>query len=70
MTIAAQADSPESARATFRRLRLVRDAAQESAGCRLPGLSMGMSDDFEVAVEEGATVVRIGRALFGDRAAG
>jgi pyridoxal phosphate enzyme (YggS family) len=70
MTIAAPAKSAESARPTFRRLRSLRDAAQESSGRSLPELSMGMSDDFEVAVEEGATVVRIGRALFGDRAGG
>ena len=52
---------PESARPYFRRLRALRDAAG------LRELSMGMSDDFEVAIEEGATMVRVGRAIFGDR---
>ena len=61
MTIAPQAHDPEGVRPVFRRLR---DAA-ESLG--LPDVSMGMSDDFEVAVEEGATYVRIGRAIFGER---
>ena len=44
-----------------------RSAAQPTIRASAPGLSMGMSDDFEVAVEEGATVVRVGRALFGER---
>lgn len=60
MTIAPLAD-PERARPVFRRLRELRD----SLGLR--DLSMGMSEDYEVAVEEGATTVRIGRALFGER---
>jgi PLP dependent protein len=55
------AGSAESARPYFRRLRALRDAAG------LAELSMGMSDDFEVAIEEGATMVRVGRAIFGDR---
>jgi pyridoxal phosphate enzyme (YggS family) len=60
MTVAPQAHDPEAMRPMFRRLR----NAAESLG--LPELSMGMSDDFEVAVEEGATHVRIGRAIFGE----
>jgi hypothetical protein len=60
---------PERARAAFRRLREMRDAAAKRAGAALPVLSMGMSHDFEVAVEEGATEVRIGTALFGARPA-
>ena len=67
MAIAAPAPDPEVARPTFARLRRLRDAAQESSGVALPELSMGMSDDFEVAIEEGATLVRIGRAIFGPR---
>jgi PLP dependent protein len=61
MTIAPYADDSEEIRPVFRRLRLMRD----SLG--LEHLSMGMSHDFEVAIEEGATMVRIGRAIFGER---
>jgi pyridoxal phosphate enzyme (YggS family) len=68
MTMAPFASDPEAARPTFRRLREVRDTvAQHYADTALPHLSMGMTDDFEVAIEEGATLVRIGRALFGER---
>jgi uncharacterized pyridoxal phosphate-containing UPF0001 family protein len=59
-------DNPEEARPYFRRLRKIRDNAKEK-GFMLPELSMGMSGDFEVAIEEGATMVRIGTALFGER---
>jgi pyridoxal phosphate enzyme (YggS family) len=62
MTVAPQADDPEDVRLVFRKLREIRDAIG------LPELSMGMTDDFEVAVEEGSTLVRVGRALFGARA--
>jgi PLP dependent protein len=68
MTMAPYAADPRMTRLIFRRLRALRDAARESPGCvALAGLSMGMSDDFEEAVEEGATLVRIGRAIFGSR---
>jgi len=61
-------DDPEQARPYFRRLRELRDALTAHLGAsRLPVLSMGMSHDFEVAIEEGATQVRIGTALFGER---
>ncbi|MEE8162654.1 MAG: YggS family pyridoxal phosphate-dependent enzyme [Anaerolineae bacterium] len=68
MTMAPIVADPEEARPYFRRLRLLRDALAE----RFPGeywrhVSMGMTDDFEVAIEEGATIVRIGRAIFGER---
>jgi pyridoxal phosphate enzyme (YggS family) len=69
MTVGRLVSESEAARPTFRALRELRDelvAADRRLGT---GLSMGMSDDFEVAVEEGATVIRIGRALFGDRPA-
>jgi pyridoxal phosphate enzyme (YggS family) len=59
---------PELSRPWFRRLRELRDRAVSVLGRPLPELSMGMTDDFEVAIEEGATLVRIGRAIFGDRA--
>jgi PLP dependent protein len=61
---------PEDSRPHFRLLREVRDAAQMALGVELPHLSMGMSDDFRVAVEEGATLLRLGRALFGARGPG
>ena len=61
MTVAPQVDDPERVRPLFRRLRGLRDELA------LEELSMGMSDDFEVAIEEGATMVRIGRAIFGER---
>jgi pyridoxal phosphate enzyme (YggS family) len=68
MTIGRQVSEPEEARSTFaglRRLAARLRAANPSLG---PELSMGMSDDFEVAIEEGATIVRVGRAIFGARA--
>src|SRR5208283_2331993 len=59
-------ENPEMTRPYFRRLRELSDMA-EKAGFELTELSMGMSNDFEVAIEEGATMVRIGTALFGER---
>lgn len=70
MTVPPFDADPERARPFFRQLREMRDRLQEKLGHPLPELSMGMSHDFEVAVEEGSTEVRIGTALFGDRAAG
>jgi PLP dependent protein len=58
---------PELARPWFRRLREIRDRAASRLARPLPELSMGMTDDFEVAIEEGATLVRVGRAIFGER---
>lgn len=66
MTIPPEADDPEASRPWFRRLRELRDGLRAAPG-DLPELSMGMTGDFEVAVEEGATLVRVGRALFGER---
>ena len=63
MTVAPLTADPEEVRAVFRALRELRDAIG------LGELSMGMTDDFEVAVEEGSTFVRVGRAIFGPRAA-
>ncbi|HEY0788567.1 MAG TPA: alanine racemase, partial [Thermoanaerobaculia bacterium] len=58
--------APEEVRPYFRELRALRDRLRASCeNCR--ELSMGMSDDFEVAIEEGATMIRLGRALFGER---
>jgi pyridoxal phosphate enzyme (YggS family) len=66
MTLPPMPNDPEDARPWFRKLREIRDALQE-AHPRLKELSMGMSLDYEVAVEEGATMVRVGTALFGER---
>lgn len=67
MTVAPFLDDPEQVRWVFSALRRLRDALRQDFGIELAQLSMGMSDDFEVAIEEGATIVRIGRAIFGDR---
>ena len=61
---------PEKSRPHFRRLRELKVQCEQILGAPLPHLSMGMSGDFEVAIEEGATMVRIGTALFGPRASG
>jgi uncharacterized pyridoxal phosphate-containing UPF0001 family protein len=60
-------DDPTSARVFFRGLRNLRDALVRRFGYPLPTLSMGMSHDFEVAIEEGSTEIRLGTALFGAR---
>jgi len=62
-------EDPEMARPFFLKLREIRDRLQDSHGVDLPELSMGMSHDFPVAIAEGATLVRIGTALFGPRSA-
>lgn len=67
MTIAPYADDPEASRPYFRALRELRDRLEKQVGVPLPRLSMGMSGDFEVAIEEGATLVRVGSAIFGSR---
>jgi pyridoxal phosphate enzyme (YggS family) len=69
MTIAPWTQDPEKVRPVFRRLRELKERCEEALGAPLPHLSMGMSGDFEVAIEEGATLVRIGTALFGARPA-
>jgi pyridoxal phosphate enzyme (YggS family) len=72
MTLPPFTDDPEGARAYFRRLRELRDAiaARKLPAIHLDVLSMGMSHDFEVAIEEGSTCVRVGTAIFGERAKG
>ncbi|MBI3318727.1 MAG: YggS family pyridoxal phosphate-dependent enzyme [Candidatus Omnitrophica bacterium] len=62
MTLAPLSDNPEAARPFFKQLRQLRDHLQEGLH-----LSMGMSEDFETAVEEGATMIRVGTAIFGER---
>jgi PLP dependent protein len=69
MTIPPPTPRAEAARPYFARLRELRDRLAMQSGYALSELSMGMTDDFEVAVEEGATIVRIGRAVFGERIA-
>ena len=67
MTVGAPVEQLEEARPGFARLRVLRDGLVPRLGQPLPELSMGMSGDFEVAIEEGATMVRVGTALFGAR---
>jgi uncharacterized pyridoxal phosphate-containing UPF0001 family protein len=68
MTVGPRVDRPEDARAAFRALAaLARAERARRPGLGLDELSMGMSGDFEVAIEEGATMVRVGTALFGER---
>ena len=67
MTMAPETDDPKTARPHFRSLRRLRDQLAAAGSLSLPDLSMGMSGDFEVAIEEGATLVRIGTALLGER---
>lgn len=67
MTMPPFFDAPEKARPYFSALRRLRDRMQDQLGAELPDLSMGMTGDFEVAIEEGASLVRIGTALFGER---
>lgn len=67
MTVGPAVTRAEEARPGFARLRELREAAERRLGLELRELSMGMSSDFEVAVEEGATLVRVGTALFGER---
>ena len=67
MTIAPWTPEPEKVRPVFRQLRELKEECEQILGAPLPHLSMGMSGDFEVAIEEGATIVRIGIGLFGER---
>jgi pyridoxal phosphate enzyme (YggS family) len=67
MTMPPPADDPEASRPCFEALRALRDRLAAELGVALPVLSMGMSDDFEVAIGCGATHVRIGTAIFGER---
>jgi hypothetical protein len=67
MTVGIITEDFEAQRRTFRRLAEVRRRLTETLALELPELSMGMSDDFEAAIQEGATIVRIGRAILGER---
>jgi uncharacterized pyridoxal phosphate-containing UPF0001 family protein len=67
MTIGRLVTDAEAARPTFRTLRETSARLRDGGAALGEDLSMGMTDDFEVAVEEGATIVRVGRAIFGER---
>lgn len=67
MTIPPLTLDPQKARGHFANLRQLRDRLQQETGTPLPELSMGMSHDLEIAIEEGATFVRVGRDIFGSR---
>lgn len=67
MTVAPITEDPAAVRPIFRRLRLLRDQLRDELGDDWHELSMGMSDDFSAAIAEGATLVRLGRAIFGAR---
>lgn len=67
MTMAPLGSEPSAARPYFQRLRTLRDRLSADLGVALPELSMGMTDDYPIAIEEGATMLRLGRALFGPR---
>ena len=69
MTIPPYSPVPERSRPMFRQVRELKAKCEQIIGASLPQLSMGMSGDFEVAIDEGATIVRIGTALFGERTA-
>jgi len=68
MTIPPYTSDPNRLRPIFRQMRELKESCESILGAPLPQLSMGMSGDFEIAIEEGATIVRIGTALFGARA--
>jgi len=67
MTVAPMVADPEQVRPVFRELVALRDTTSQQLGVPLPVLSMGMTDDYAIAIEEGATMLRLGRALFGPR---
>jgi pyridoxal phosphate enzyme (YggS family) len=70
MTIPPLAEEAENSRRHFVRLRELRDQLQQEFAVQLPQLSMGMTNDYAVAIEEGATLVRVGTAIFGERSRG
>ena len=67
MTVPPAAKTPDAARRWFAQLRELRDRLAVRSGLELSELSMGMSEDYAAAIEEGATIVRVGRAVFGER---
>ncbi|MDC0274696.1 YggS family pyridoxal phosphate-dependent enzyme, partial [Akkermansiaceae bacterium] len=69
MCIPPRVESQEEARPWFAKMRALQEDLRQRSGLALPELSMGMSGDYEVAIEEGSTIVRVGSAIFGARAA-
>ncbi|HVN90708.1 MAG TPA: YggS family pyridoxal phosphate-dependent enzyme [Candidatus Binataceae bacterium] len=67
MTIPPPGENPEASRRYFAELRELRDRLVSASGLKLSDLSMGMTEDYAIAIEEGATIVRVGRAVFGER---
>jgi PLP dependent protein len=67
MTIPPPGANPEASRPYFAQLRELRDRLAPATGLKLSELSMGMTEDYAIAIEEGATIVRVGRAVFGER---
>lgn len=67
MAVPPWSPDPDRSRPHFQRLRELKDRCEQILAAPLPHLSMGMSGDFEVAIEEGATIIRVGTALFGER---
>jgi len=67
MGIGPLTDEKKRIRSSFALLRRLKEELEEDLGVELPELSMGMSDDFEIAIAEGSTMVRLGRAIFGPR---
>ena len=67
MCLPPRAATPEDARPWFAKVRELQEELEVTSVQKLPGLSMGMSGDFEVAIEEGSTIVRVGSAIFGPR---
>ena len=67
MTMAPYQAEAATIQRVFADLAALRDELEDSLGLSLPELSMGMTDDFELAIAEGATMIRVGRAIFGDR---
>ena len=67
MTIAPYSVDPEKVRPCFKKLRELKEACEQAIGGALPELSIGMSGDFQMAIEEGATLIRVGTTLFGPR---
>jgi pyridoxal phosphate enzyme (YggS family) len=67
MTVPPWASDPEKVRPVFRQMQELKQRCEQLLGAPLPHMSMGMTGDFEVAIEEGATMIRIGTALFGER---
>ena len=69
MTIGPNTEAEREIRTAFQGLRLLRDSLASESGLLLDELSMGMSGDYEIAVEEGSTIVRVGTGIFGKRSA-